>query len=329
MSSSQVYRFVSNDFRFRISVVEASKLVEEMRQSRELSPWVAASLGELIVGASLLATHLKSGQGVGLLVKGSGSLEKLYAEAFYDGPVRAYCPHPQWHPDAAGSVYWRAPGQPAWEQAIGEGQLNVVRHQPFQRSPFHGVVEFTPKPLALNLESYLWQSQQIPSAIYLLLRLSEDLSRVSVATGVLLEVMPGVEKDHQTKLLDLWRTGLPMLENWMLEHLPVTEAKDNTEESRLRNRQAKERELKLFFSRLFPEDPVTDIPHPHELYYHCPCTKERVLDAMRLWGEQDIQMMLVEGGQETATCQMCGRIYRLQPEDLQEILRRIRRDKLH
>lgn len=328
MSSSQVYRFVSNDFRFRISVVEASELVEEMRQSRELSPWVAAAAGELIVGASLLATHLKSGQGVGLLVKGSGPLEKLYAEAFYDGPVRAYCPHPQWSPDVTDAVYWRASGQPAWEQAIGEGQLNVVRHQPFQRSPFHGVVEFAPKPLALNLESYLWQSQQIPSAIYLLSKLSEDFHRVAVATGVLLEVMPGVEKDYQRKLFDLWRAGLPMLEQWMLEHLPVTEIPDDGE-ARRQNRQAKERELKLFFSRLFPEDPVTDIPHPHELYYHCPCTKERVLDAMRLWGEQDIQIMLQEGGQETATCQMCGRIYRLQSEDLQEILRRIRKDKLH
>lgn len=309
--ASRVYRFVSRDFRFRIAVVEGAELLREMKASRGLSPLVTQFLGESVLGAALLATHLKSGQGVGLLFSGDGVLQKLYAEAYYEGQVRAYCPQAQY--DVSREEQWHL------DYLLGNSQLTVVRHQPFQRAPFQGIIERKAPHISGNLENYLLQSQQISSRLELKVRQNKSLEQIELAFGVLLECMPGVEVDWKEQLLKSWDEKKDSL----LENISQVLSQD------LSHAQLPEQSLGQVFAQFFPQDPVSDIPHPYMLHYFCPCTKERVLAAMKLWGESGIQEMIDEGKGEQVSCQMCGQVYSLDQNDLEFILASIKKDRLH
>jgi molecular chaperone Hsp33 len=251
-----------------------------------------------MMGALLMASHLKEGQGVGILLRGDGPLEKLYAEAFYDGIVRAYCPHPHYSGEGEDALNLK--------KAIGSGTLTVARHRPFQKAPFQGTVELVSGEIGEDIAHYLFQSQQIRSIISLGVNFNEN-GEVSQAAGVLIEVMPGVDEGLIESFEKHIAQGLPSITKLYAESVPG------------------EKIVQAFVGN----HPVSEIPHEFPIKYFCPCTKERVVIAMMAWGEEGIQEMLQDKTGETATCQMCGKRYHISTEDLESILTRIKKESMH
>lgn len=293
-----IQRFVSRDFSFRVALVDATEVVEALRIKQELNPLATLGLGRSMMGALLMASHLKEGQGVGVLFKGDGPLEKLYAEAYYDGTVRAYCPNPK----------VELPGELALslKEALGSGTLTVARHQPFQKAPFQGTVELVSGEVSEDIAHYLFQSQQIRSIISLGVHLNEK-KEVTGAVGVLVEVMPGVEDELISNFEAHVAKGLPSVLDLFKQNL------------------APEKIVEAFVG----SHPCSQIPHDYPIHYGCPCTRERVLNAMMVWGEEGIKEMLSDRTGEVATCQMCGERYHISIEDLQMILDKLKKESMH
>ena len=157
---AQVHRFVSNDFTLRAAAVDATEVVAEMQKLHKSYPLATTAVGKAMVGALLLSSQLKDKQQVGLLFRGNGALKSVYAEADFEGNVRAYTPNPQYQP-------------PNYEHglklsdALGHGTLTVARHQPFQKQPFHGTVEMVTGEIGDDIAHYLHQSHQIRSIVAL------------------------------------------------------------------------------------------------------------------------------------------------------------------
>jgi len=294
----RVQRFVSRDFSFRVALIEATQLIEEQRKSRNLSPLVTLGLGRSMMGALLMAAHLKDRQGVGVLFRGDGPLEKLYAEAYYDGTVRSYCPNPSYSGEGANALNLRL--------ALGSGTITVARHQPFQKAPFQGTVEMVSGEISEDIAHYLFQSQQIRSIISLGVNFN-DKGEVTQAAGVLVEVMPGVEETLIQSFEKHIAQGLPSITQLFFDGVPAGEI------------------VQAFVGR----HSVSEIPHDYQIQYACPCTRERVLSAMMVWGETGIKEMLKDKTGETATCQMCGERYHVSVEDLEVILNRIKKESMH
>ncbi len=61
-------------------------------------------------------------------------------------------------------------------------------------------------------------------------------------------------------------------------------------------------------------------PLSTSMRHDCSCSKQRVLEAMTLWGIKDIEEMINEACGENATCQMCGRSYEITLDELKLIL---------
>ena len=57
-----------------------------------------------------------------------------------------------------------------------------------------------------------------------------------------------------------------------------------------------------------------------EVGYRCPCSRERVEEALRCVEKAELREMI--GAQETAeiSCEFCGAVYRFTPEDLEALL---------
>ncbi len=296
---NKVHRFVTNDLTVRVAAVDATAVVAEMQNIQNSAPLATIGVGRAMVGAILMASQLKDGQEVGILLKGNGPLGSVYGQASYEGHVRGYCPHPGYFPPTVEDAL-------NLRKAIGFGHLTVSRQQPFQRQPFFGTVEMVTGEVGDDIAHYLHQSHQIRSLVSLGVLLDEN-GKVKSAGGVLLEVMPGVEEAVVEKIQ----------ENADLH-------KGSVSQEIFLGRSAQE----LVAPYLKGMD-YQELPHDFPLEYFCPCTQDRVKRALGTLGMTDLDEMISQQEVTEITCQMCGRRYTISVEELQELRDLLHRNSMH
>ena len=295
----KVHRFVTNDFTVRISAVDATTVVAEMQSILKSYPLATIGVGRAMIGALLMASQLKDGQEVGILLKGNGPLGNLYAQSSYEGKVRGYCPNPQYQapvPEDALNL----------GKAVGFGQMTVSRQQPFQRQPFLGTVEMTSGEVGDDIAHYLHQSHQIRSLVNLGVYIDRN-GEVKAAGGVLIEVMPGVEEEIVEKIQQ-----------------NADQFKESISERILNG--AKPTDLVEPYLKSLE---YTQIPHDYEIAYFCPCTQDRVKGALGTLGSTELQEMIDQSEPAEITCQMCGRAYQISVDELKELKESLHRNSLH
>jgi molecular chaperone Hsp33 len=295
----KVHRFVSNDLTVRMAVVDATAVVQEMQQIHSSMPLATLGVGRAMVAATLMAASLKEGQAVGLLFRGNGPLGSIYAEATYEGHVRGYCPYPEYQAPQSEDVLKLG-------KALGSGTLTVARHLPFQKQPHNGTVQMVSGEVGDDIAHYLEQSHQIRSLVSLGVYL-DSYGIVKAAGGVLIEVMPGVED----QIVDLIAKN-------------HEDNKVNISEMILKNVSAFD-----LISPYMKGIPFTEISHEPQISYFCPCTQERVKNALSILGERGIEEMIAEQKPSEVTCQICGRKYEVGTDELKALLVETRKNSLH
>lgn len=296
---SKIYRYCSNDFTVRAAAVDATQVVQEMQMLQNTLPIATVGVGKAMVGALLMAAQLKDKQQVGLLFRGNGSIKSIYAEADYEGNVRAFTPNPGYEPvnyDKGLSV----------AEALGKGTLSVARHQPFQKQPFHGTVELVTGEIAEDLAHYLHQSHQIRSVVALGIFLDE-YGKVVKAGGVIIEVMPGVEE----KIVNAIDANAAIMQPSV---------------SKILMEGGKPFDLVEPFMLGVP---FTELDHPYDARYFCPCDRERVKGALGILGMAEIQDIIDKGDEQEVVCQMCGKPYVITIEEMTELREMIYKNSMH
>lgn len=299
MGKERVHRFVSKDLTLRIAAVNATEVVQHMQNLQNTFPLATVAVGRSMVGAILMSSQLKEGQMVGLLFRGNGPLQSVYAEASFEGHVRGYTPNPQYQPENYDNGL-------RLKEAIGIGVLSVARHQPFQKQPFYGTVELVSSEIGEDIAHYLHQSHQIRSLISLGVYLDSD-GKVQAAGGVLIEVMPGVEEDVVEKLQRNYEERKPNISKMLLDGAQAIDLVTPFMEG-------------MEFSEL---------QHEHSLDYFCPCTKDRVVRALETLGEEELADMIAKAENADVTCQICGRPYTVTVTEIQAIKDRLYKATLH
>ncbi len=296
---AKIFRYVTNDLTIRATSVDATEVVAEMQKLHNAFPIATVGVGRAMVGALLLASQLKDKQKIGLLFRGNGALKSIYAEADFEGQVRAYTPNPQYEP-------------PSYDQglkladALGHGTLSVSRHQPFQKQPFHGTVQLVSSEIGDDIAHYLHQSHQIRSVVALGIYLDQK-GQVVKAGGVIVEVMPGVE-DHIVDLLEKnARDQAPNVSKILMDGGTPVDL------------------VKPYLAGM----EFTNLDHPYEAKYFCPCTKERVIAALQVLGEADLQDMIDKKEQPEITCQMCGKPYHFNLDEVIQVREELRKNSMH
>ena len=75
--------------------------------------------------------------------------------------------------------------------------------------------------------------------------------------------------------------------------------------------------------------PYTQLEHDHQVIYHCPCSEERVMAALQVLGEADLQDMIDKNEEPEVICQMCGKPYHFKIEQVTEIRDQMHKNSLH
>ena len=275
-------KYIAGDGSMRIASLVSSDIVRVAVQHQQMSPLALTALGRAMTGAALMAGQLKEGQRIGLNFRGDGPVASLFAEARYEGAVRAWCGN-------------RDATAVAGQTPVGKGTLEVVRSLPFQKQPHRGTVELASGAIGDDIAFYLNQSHQIPAIVALSTAPAGDGE--VLAGGYIIELMPGHSPDTIAKLEKV--------------HALVPSV------STLLEGGAGAEDLVADYLLNFP---CTELDHPHAMTFRCSCTMERVEDSLRLLGTDALTDMIADKKNITINCEFCAKGYSVTLLQLQKLL---------
>ena len=297
--ADQLIRAVAADGGIRVVGAITTRLVEEARNRHGLSYVATAALGRTMTAGALLVSNMKRADSrINIQIQGDGPLGGILVDARLDGSIRGYVSAPavELPPNAQGKLdVGRAVGQNGYVYVVRDSGLGY---------PYSSTVELVSGEIGEDLTQYLATSEQTPSA--LVLGVFVDQQGVEAAGGLLLQILPKAARDEQ--LISALESRLSALTGFT----PMLRAKKT---------------LPQIFEDLVGDMGLQLFPESQLLRFHCPCDGERMLSALKLLGEDDLQDMIDKGEPAEATCHFCGDTYRAECDRLADILGELRQEK--
>lgn len=238
---------------------------------------VSQLLGQFLAAGVLLGSTIKFDGRLVLQARGDGELSLVMSEYTSEGNLRgiARCP--------------KQPKGSSFEDLVGKGTL-VITVDSRLGDPYQGVVALESDSLALCLQHYFQQSEQLASWFML----AADENRVSAMMlqqlPAQLALGPEVRAEQWQQALQLART-LTRDELLGLDHEMVL------------HRLYHEQELRLF--------------EPRPLQYRCSCSRERTARALVAIGKQEVDSIVAEQNGVEISCEFCGAEYNFGPGELE------------
>lgn len=294
--TDKLIRAIAADGGIRAVGVITTDLTEEARTRHKLSYVATAALGRSMASGLLLASSMKKeGSRVNLHVKGDGPLGTILADAGLDGTVRGYVQNPEVElpPNDIGKL--------DVGKAVGcNGYLHVVRDVGYGQ-PYSSTVELVSGEVGEDVANYLVASEQTASA--LLVGVFVGSTGVTAAGGILLQIMPKAAQDQS--LVSLLESRVNQLSGFT----PLL-------------REGKS--LREIMEELLGDLELFIFPESHEVRFHCGCSFNRVLGALKMLGEAELQDMIEKDEGAEAICQFCGEVYQANELQLTQLIADLR-----
>ncbi|MEK6580617.1 MAG: Hsp33 family molecular chaperone HslO, partial [Bdellovibrionota bacterium] len=160
-------KVVSTQSNIRGVALDATELVRSLAELHNIKGEDARALGEATMGALLTACYCRAGERVNLNIQGTGVVKQALIEAYPEGSARGY-------------IIPRGPDEiiaPISEDIgpWGSGLLSVLKTQDQEaQKPYVGTVPLVTGHLAKDLTFYWHQSEQVPSAVGLVVNLARE-----------------------------------------------------------------------------------------------------------------------------------------------------------
>ena len=147
--------------------------------------------------------------------------------------------------------------------------------------------------IAEDITAYLTESEQVPSACALGVLVDTDRS-IKAAGGFIVQLMPGADEALIGKLEE---------NIFLMDQLTTILDEDGPEA-------VFEQVLKGLEHHIVGEK---------EIEYRCYCSHERVKDALRSIGREELGHIAAEGKDISVSCQFCDRVYSFTPAEIREL----------
>jgi len=277
----------------RVWVVKATNTARTAQRIHNLSPMAAAVMGRAIVGAILLSSLIKHGtnQKLGLKIEGDGPIGYVYVEVDGKGRVRGFVKNPN-VPLFTKEVNGKTKLDIA--KAVGKGTLSVIKDLGTGK-PYVGVVPLVSGEIAEDIAYYLVQSEQIPSAVGIGVKLDQN-GEIKVAGGWLVQEMGGTGEK-----------ALQVIEEAVRKLPPVSD---------LLEQGKRPEDIALM---VIPEELNPHLLGLKEIEYYCPCNEEVVKSVIAGLPDEEINSIFKENRYLEVSCHFCGRIYRYTKEEVEKI----------
>jgi len=288
--TDRLHRFTFEHVPVRGQWVRLSDTVAAANAVRAYPPAIKSLLNQMFAAVAMFADNLKFQGAVALQSKGSGALIRTLAECREQKYLRGIA-----HLDEDAAPPLEDTNLSEW---LREGQLalSLIPPADTQRPPYQGLVTLAHASLSDNLETYLQNSEQLPSRLYL--ADSEDS-----VTGLLIQRLPTADQATEISAAaedEAWRT--------------IVTLADTVTEQELLTLAPQE-----ILGRLFAEYPCRLYP-ARELVYKCSCSRHKSDRTLRILDAEELHELLAELGEIQVDCEFCGTRYSYDAVDIAHLL---------
>ena len=284
----------------RLVAVLTTEASLEAKKRHGLSYLTSCILGRAFSASLLLASSMKIMHGrVTLRVRSDGPLKGLLVDAGRDGKVRGYVGNPDLELDLVQTESSKYAFD--FTRALGTGYLNVTRDNGFGE-PFNSTVELVNGNIAEDLASYLYHSEQTPSAVFI----GEKIQNKNVicSGGLLAQVLP--KKDTDPLLVSLLEERCKEINSFSEE---LFESKDD---------------LLSLIKSIFPDiddKSISEKARTQNVSFECNCSKKRSLNALRMLDKKELKDILNNEGKAELICEFCKNKYLINSEEIKNMLK--------
>ena len=269
----------------KMAVISARDTVQKARELHACSPTASAALGRTLCAASLLGESMKEENAtLTIRINGGGPIGSVVAVSDSEGYVRGYAENPGLQ------LPLREDGKLNVGAAVGRDGMITVSRDLGLKEPYIGSTALVSGEIAEDLTAYLLQSEQVPSACALGVLVGGDRN-IRAAGGFLVQLMPGAAEG----LIDRLEENI-----FLMDQLTTVLNEDGPEA-------VFAQVLKGMEYHLVGESPVG---------YRCPCSRERVEEALASLDGTDLDEMADAGESVRVSCEFCGTDYVFSPEEL-------------
>lgn len=284
--ADQLKKYLFTDQSTRVQHVQIEQAWQTGLAHQALPTCVQNLLGELLAAACLLAGNLKFDGSLILQIQGDGPISLLVVECSSAMQVRA-------------TVSLREdqdlPSEGDVQSLLnthGTGRFAVILTPDNTNgdfSPYQGVVPLEGNTVSDVLEAYMKKSEQLDTRLWL----SADANRCA---GLLLQRLPGQGGTQQlSDTLETWERAGALAATLTQDELLTLDAD-------------------TLIHRLFWQESLSSYP-AQEVLWHCPCSRERVREMLRMLGSAEVENILTEQASVKVACNFCGMPYEFDPAD--------------
>ncbi len=282
----------------RLVAVITTESTLEAKKRHSLSYLTTCILGRAFSASLLLASSMKIMHGrVTLRVRSDGPLKGLLVDAGRDGNVRGYVGNPDLELDLV-----KEDNKYSFDftKALGTGYLNVIRDSGIGE-PFTSTVELVNGNIAEDLASYLYHSEQTPSAVFI----GEKIQNKGVVCsgGLLAQVLP--KKDTDPLLVSLLEERCKEINSFSED---LFQSKDN---------------LLSLIRNIFPDiddKSISEKARSQEVSFKCKCSKQRSLNAMKMLDKSELEDILKKDGKAELVCEFCKNKFFINYQEIKSMI---------
>ncbi|HTT36262.1 MAG TPA: Hsp33 family molecular chaperone HslO [Burkholderiales bacterium] len=171
---------------------------------------------------------------------------------------------------------------------VGNGRFAITIAPNDARQTYQGVVSLEGESVAATLEHYMASSEQLETRLWL-------ASDPNQAAGLLLQRLPGSSAADP----DAWNRAVRLGETVTTQELLGLPARQ------IVHRLYHEEDIRVFEARV--------------VSFRCSCSRERVVNMLRMLGREEVRSILQERGAVDVSCEFCNRRYAFDAVDAEQI----------
>lgn len=290
MKNSHIIRAISVDGSAFIHAADTTAIVAKAAELHPLSKTMTAVLGRALTATALMSAQLKGkDNSLTLQIQGDGPAGTIVCVGDSFGNVKGYAANPETElpPNEQGKLDVGG--------AVGAGMLHVIRDLGMNE-PYHGMSPLVTGEIAEDITEYYAQSEQIPSACALGVRVNRDLS-VKSAGGFLVQLLPGAD---------------PELITVLEENL----GKLGSVSQKIAEGTTPEQLIEMVFDTI-----PFDILDQSDIAYTCNCSRQRYSRILATLNQKDLQSLIDEDQPVETVCNFCNSKYVFEIDELKQFVK--------